>query len=109
MDNNNTQLFDKCQDDKMIITLNKMDIDLDSFKGKYISLAFKKDINDSYSYYYFRVLHKNSENKYMIYPLDSNKENFCETKDNKCYFLLKNEYKDSSNQIFIYGFGKNDI
>ena len=108
MDNNNTKLFDKCQD-KMIITLNKLDIDLDSFKGKYISFAFKKDINDNYSYYYFRVHQKNAENKYMIYPLDTNKENFCETKDNKCYFLLKNEYKDSSNQIFIYGFGKNDI
>ena len=45
----------------------------------------------------------------MINPLDTNKENFCETKDNKFYFLLKNEYKDSSNKIFIYGFGKNDI
>ena len=50
----------------MIITLNKMNIELDSFKGKYISFAFKKDINDTYSYYYFRVLQKNSENKYDL-------------------------------------------
>ena len=92
MDNNIKKLFDKRQD-KMIIRLNKMDTEFDSFKGKYISFAFKKDINDTYSYYYFRVLHKNSENKYMINPLDMNKENFCETKNNKCYFLLKNNIK----------------
>ena len=29
----------------------------------------------------------------MINPLDMNKENFCETKNNKCYFLLKNNIK----------------
>ena len=28
----------------------------------------------------------------MVYPLDTNKENYCITNDNKCYFLLKNEY-----------------
>ena len=102
------KLFDKCQN-KMIIKLNKKDIGLKSFKGKYFSFAFEKDINDNYSYYYFRILQKNPENRYMIYPLDTYKENFCETMDNKCYFLLKNENKISINKIFIYSFGNNDI
>ena len=90
----------------MIIKLNKNDID---FKGKYISFAFEKDIEDIYSYYYFRILQQNSGNYYIIYPLDTNKENFCETKDNKCYFLLRNEYNELLNEILIYSFEKNNV
>ena len=101
------KLFDKCEE-KMIIKLNKDDSELNSFKGKYISFAFRKDINDNYSFYYFRILHQNLIN-YMIYPLDTNKENFCETNNKKCYFLLKNEYNDYSNKIVIYGYGENDV
>ena len=55
---NTKKLFDKCQN-KMIIKLNRKDIGLDSFKGKYISFAFEKDIKDIYSYYYFRILQQN--------------------------------------------------
>ena len=51
----------------------------------------------------------NYENDYIIYPLDTNKENYCTTKNKKCYFLLKNEYNELSNKILIYGFGKKDI
>jgi len=106
--NNIKKLFDKCED-KMIIKLNKKDIGLDSFKEKYISLAFEKNINDIHSHYYFRILQQNPGISYMIYPLDTNKENICETQNNKCYFLLKNEYNDLSTKIVLYGFGKNDI
>ena len=105
---NTKKLFDKFQN-KIIIKLNKKDIGLDSIKGKYISFAFEKDNKDIGSYYYFRILQKNPENNYIIYPLDTNKENLCETYDNKCYFLLKNEYNVLSNKIVIYGYGKNDI
>ena len=84
------KLFDKCEK-KMIIKLNQNDIGLKSFKGKYISFAFEKEINDTHSSYYFRILQENSENKSIIYPLETNKENYCETKNNKCYLLLRNE------------------
>jgi len=108
MTNNTMKLFNKCEN-KMIIKLNKEDIGLDSFKGKYISFAFEKDIRAFHSYYYFRILQKNYKNFNMIYPLDTNKENICETKGETCYFLLKNEYSDLSNKNIIYGFGKNNI
>ena len=107
---NTKKLFDECQNIK-IITLNKKDIGLNSFKGKYISLAFEEEeyLGDINLYYYFRILQENPKNNYIIYPLDTNKENYCETKNNKCYFLLKNEYNDLSNKIVIYGFGKNKV
>ena len=109
MASNTKELFEKCQN-KMIIKLNPDDIGLHSFKGKYISLAFKKDINDiNSSYYYFRILQQNHEIDYLIYPLDTNKENYCEIKNNKCYFLLRNEYNDLSNKILIYNFETNNV
>ena len=101
---NTKQLFEDWED-KMIIALNKEDIKLDSFKGKYISFAFEEKTND-YSYYYFRILQQNPDIDYMIYPLDTNKENFCEKYDDTCYFLLKNEYNDLLNKIDIYVFGE---
>ena len=93
----------------MIITLKKDDIGLHSFKGEFISFAFKKDIKDISSYYYFRILQQHPESNYIIYPLDTNKENLCQTNNSKCYFLLKNEYNVLSNKIHIYGYGKNEI
>ena len=85
------KLFEEYQN-KIIIKLNKEDIGLSSFKGKYVSFAFENDNNDNddnHSFYYFRILQKNPENNYIIYPLDTNKENICETNNNKCYFVLK--------------------
>ena len=106
--NNTKKLFDKCQN-KMIIKLNPKDIGLKSFKGQYISFAFEKDNNDIKSYYYFRILQENPEINYILYPLEINKENYCETKYNRCYFLLKNEYHELSNKILIYSYGKNNV
>ena len=105
---NTKKLFEECQG-KMIIKLNSKDIGLNSFQGEYISFAFVKGPKDIHSYYYFRILKQNPENNYIVYPLDTNKENFCEKNNNKCYFLLKNEYNDLSNKIFIYGYGENEI
>ena len=107
-DSNTTKLFDKCQN-KMIINLKSKDIGLDSFGGEYISFAFEKNSIDIHSYYYFRILQQNYENDSMIYPLDTNKENYCEAINNKCYFLLKNEYSELLNKIVIYSFGENDV
>ena len=107
MTNNTKQIIDNYDDEKMVIKLNKKDIQLDSFKGKYISFTFEIKRSYYYSDYYFRILQQNNENNYMIYPLDINKENFCKTKNKKCYFLLKNEYNDILNNNFIYCFGGN--
>ena len=102
------KLFDECKN-KMIIKLNKTDIGLNYFNGSYISFAFEEDNDfDLNSNYYFRILRESPKINYTIYPLDTNKENYCETKNNKCYFLLSNEYNDLSNKIIIYGYGKND-
>jgi len=103
--NNSKIIFEEEYQKNKIVTLKKEDIGLKLFKGKYISFAFEQSFSD-YSYYYFRIFQSNPENDYIIYPLDTNKENYCETKDNKCYFLLKNDYNDLSNKIFIYGFGE---
>ena len=108
MNKNTYKLFDKCENN-MIIKLNKKDIGLDSFKGKYISFAFEKDIKAIHSYYYFRIIQQNPINNYTIYPLDTNIENICETKKNRCLFLLTNEYNDLLKKTIIYSFGKNDI
>ena len=108
MTGNTTKIFDEFQN-KMIVKLNKKVIGLDSFKGKYISLAFEGVYNSIYSYYYFRILQQNPENDYIIYPLDTNKENFCQTNNSKCYFLLKNEYSNLSNKIAVFGYGKNYV
>ena len=102
---NNTKIIFGEYQKKKIFTLKKEDIGLNSFKGKYISFAFEQGFSD-YSYYYFRIHQNNTEDDYIIYSLDTNKENYCEIKNNKCYFLLKNDYNDLSNTIFIYGFGE---
>jgi len=89
----------------MIIKLDDKGIALDSIKGKYISFAFETEFLDIHSYYYFRILQQNSGNNFMVYPLDTNKENLCELNNNKCYLLLNNEYNeynDLSNKISIY-------
>jgi hypothetical protein len=108
INNGTKKLFIKCQN-KMTIELNPRDIGLDSFKGIYISFAFKQDLVDIHSYYYFRILQQNSDNHYMLYPLDTNKENYCKINNSICYFLLKNEYDELSNKFIIYGFRKNDV
>ena len=102
------QIFIKFQN-KMVITLKKNDIGLQSLKAEYISFVFKKDIKNISSYYYFRIVQQNPESSYIIYSLDTNKENLCQIYNSKCYFLLKNEYNVLSNKIHIYGYGKNQI
>ena len=99
--------------EKLIININKKELDLDSYKGQYISLAFKKGDDDAqFSYYYFRILQPNN-NSNIIYPLDAYKESLCQTKEiegeNTCYFLLKNEYLELSNKLVFYGYGNYQV
>ena len=109
----NTIQLNKKLEDKLIINLNKKELDLDSFKGQYISLAFKRSNNENiFSYYHFRILQPNNNN-IIIYPIDTNKDSLCETKkingSNACYFLLKNEYQELSNKLVFFGQGQDEI
>jgi len=108
-----TKQLNKNLKEKLIINLNKKELGLDSYKGHYITFAFRKgDDDNQFSYYYFRILQPNNNN-ITIYPLDTNKDTLCETKIineiNACYFLLKNEYKELSNKFVFYGSGQEEI
>ena len=97
----------------IIININSHELGLQSYKGQYISFAFKKEEdNDQFSYYYFRIF-QTKNNKNIIHPLDANKESLCQTEiingSNECYFLLKNEYKELYNKFVFYGFGQDEI
>ena len=108
----NTKQLNSKLNEKLIINLNKNELGLKSFKGQYISFAFKKGNDDQFSYYYFRILQPNNNN-ITIYPLDTNKNGLCETKkingSFSCYFLLKNEYQELENKLVFYAFGQKDI
>ena len=101
-------------EEKLIFKLNKQNLNIASFEKKYISLAFfilNKELNFLMNYYYFRIIQDNSNN-YIIYPLDTNKANICQTvklgETNVCYFLLKNDYKELSNNFQIYAYGEEE-
>ena len=108
-----TKLLGDSLKTREIIELNKDMFNLETLKGKYITIGFQPASNKrALSFYYFRILQSSKE--YMIYPLDTNKINLCEPKNingnnNTCYFLLKNEYKELLNNIMIYGSGKGSI
>jgi len=109
----NTTQLNKNLEDKLVINLNKKELDLDSYKGQYISFAFKRGNEaNKFSYYHFRILQPNNNN-ITIYPIDSNKDGLCKTKEingnNTCYFLLKNEYQELSNNLVFFGQGQNEI
>jgi len=109
----NTIQLNKKLEEKLIINLNKKDLGLNSFKGQYISLAFKRVNNENkFSYYHFRILQPNNNN-IIIYPVDTNKDGLCETKkidgNNSCFFLLKNEYQELSNNIVFFGQGQDEV
>ena len=77
-------------------------------KNQYISLSiFRKNLNlnSRIIYYYFRILQSDSTNKNIIYPLDSNVENYCRSElileQYSSYFLLKNDYNELSHNNLI--------
>ena len=100
------------EDEKLIIKIDKEELDLKRFKNTYLSLAFTfayDNYNKIINHYYFRIIQKNTQNNFIIYPLDTNKGNLCKTikhgQTNSCFFLLKNDYKELYNNFTIYAFG----
>ena len=110
------------QNEKIIFKLSKDDFKLKTFKNEYISFIFVyyslySDYYSEYffSKYYFRILQQNTNKDYIIYPLDTNKANICQTsefpKNNnyECFFLLKNDYKEFNYYSYIYSYGITEV
>ena len=109
---------EEIENEELMIKLNRKNLGLQNSENQYLSFAFGR-INDDYysksiqNYYYFRIFEEISINKYTIYPLDTNKVNFCQTtklEDNNyvCYFILKNDYKQLNNNFTIYAYGNEE-
>ena len=98
---------------KMIINLNSQYFNLSNFKNQYISFTFITYYPNSYSNYYFRILEKKSIINFVLYTLDSNKNNLCETSiingTDSCFFLIKNDFKELSDSFIIYGYGQETV
>ena len=86
---------------EMIIKLPKDK--LNQFNNNEISFAFRAQnfFEDTFSFYYFRVLILKENDNNLIYPLDSNIGNICLPEKDKnegdnyyCYALLSNNYND---------------
>ena len=87
---------------------------MNDFENKYISFTFiTTGIYYSVSYY-FRIVQKNPIDKFMIFPLNINKPNLCNTyeeaKDKySCFFLINNEYREIGNEFIVYGYGQKKV
>ena len=82
---------------KIIINLNCKSFNLTSFGKEYLSFAFNLiSFPNSYANFYFRILQVNSTNNFMLYPLDSNKNNLCQTSEingtYSCFFFNKKRF-----------------
>ena len=84
-------------------------LNISQYKNKFITLAFRSQYN--FSFYYFRIFQL-KKNDILIYPLDSNFGNICkpeqfnfkaytQNSNYYCYFLLKNEYNEFSQNFSI--------
>ena len=86
---------------------------MQSSEKKYISLAFSNNELYDLSHYYFRILQSNSTNNRILYPLDTNKVNLCQTyklnDSYSCFFLINNEFKEIARKFIVYGYGKRNI
>ena len=99
-----------------IYTLEPKYFELESFEDEYITFAFSNYLQIDKSHYYFRILLNNtSNNSDLIYPLDTNKANFCKTTKKEdtniysCFFFIDNLYKDLSNNLIIYAYGHQKV
>ena len=94
--------------------INPQDYKFNSIEDPYITIALIIYLPLENSHYYFRVLQEYSNNDYIIYPLDTNKANICNTTKTKegnysCFFLIDNTYKDLNNNLILYAYGYNYI
>ena len=81
-------------------------IDVEKFKNKYISFAFRSTnfFEKELAFYYFRIF-QFKENDILIIPIDSNVVNVYNPIDfilYECFFLLKNEYNEFSLNYSIF-------
>ena len=97
---------------KLIIDLNRTKLGIDTFENQYITFAFVLNYYEinTFSNYYFRILQQNSNENYLIYPLDTNKANICKTvkmdeNNYTCFFLVSNNYKELDSPSVIYAYG----
>ena len=108
------EFIQKNSNDKILINLNCSLFNLNDFENKYISFTFiTTGIYYSVSYY-FRIVQKNPIDKFMIFPLNINKPNLCNTyeeaKDKySCFFLINNEYREIGNEFIVYGYGQKKV
>ena len=87
--------FIKIESGDLVINIYPTDLQLDHFAGQYITFAFSSYTNylqiDN-TYYYFRILQKQSFNDNLIYPLDTTKINTCEptviNQISSCFFVI---------------------
>ena len=110
--------LEEIEDEKLLIKLNKSELNLESFENQYFSFAFTIKFDDEnkntlINHYYFRIIQQNSTNNNIIYPLDTNKVNLCQTsqidQNYVCYFILKNDYKELYNKFYIYAYGLEEV
>ena len=101
----------------IIYEINPHDFQLDSFGEQYITFALCGYLPIENSHYYFRILQQNSNNNYLIYPLDTNKVNLCNTSRinaringiYSCFFYIDNIYRDLYNDLIIYAYGAQKV
>ena len=97
----------------LLLDINLQDLGINSIEDEYITFALLIYLPLENSHYYFRVLQENSDNDYIIYPLDTNKANICNTSeiqgDYYCMFFLDNIYKDLNNDIILYAYGESNV
>ena len=106
IENSNEEFIENCTPEKF---------KLEYFGGQYITFAISNynQFNRYKKYYYFRILQKNPFNDCLIYPLDTNKVNFCKTNEVNgnfsCFFIINNIYKDLDNDLIINTYGNENL
>ena len=109
----NLESFNKKYFGNIIYKLTPQDCGLESFEGEYITIGLANYLLIENSNYYFRILQKNSDDDYLIYPIDTNKANLCNTTlingSYSCFFLIDNIFKDLCNDLIIYAYGHKKV
>ena len=97
----------------VLIDFDPIIYEVEPIGGNFISFALTNMV-EKISNYYFRIFpYDNINNKYLIYPVDSNTQSICKTTEifgkNTCFFLIDNNYKYLQSDIIIYAYWGNKI
>ena len=76
----------------VLIDFDPIIYEVEPIGGNFISFALTNMV-EKISNYYFRILpYDNINNKYLIYPVDSNTQSICKTTEifgkNTCFFII---------------------